>query len=150
MVGVLGIGAVASAAGVLPGWPSFVTSSGQACAIEISASALEPGEGEPVSAGFTPTEKKAALTEAQAFLADFDYDSVDRQRAIAWWKTEESSARAGESDPAERQPTLTGNDLEVTAVSRWVLHELDEDLAARGLDMRAIGLTVLSGGECAR
>ena len=147
LVGILGIGAVASAAGVLPGWASFATSSGQTCNIEIAVSALEPGEGEqPLASTFTATEKRETLAAARAFLADFDYDAVDRQQAIAWWKSEESEARAAQPDPAERQPKLTGNDLEVTAVSTWVLNDLDADLAAQGLDINAIGVATLIGG----
>ncbi len=145
MAGVLGIGAVASAAGVLPGWPSFATSSGQTCAVEILASALQPGDGEPISATFSTREKRATLTEAQAFLAEFDYDSVDRQQAIAWWRTEEAKARTEQSDPAERQPKLAGDDLEVTAVSFWVVDQLRADLAAKGLDIRAIGVATSNG-----
>ncbi|MGY2703308.1 hypothetical protein [Nocardioides sp. HB32] len=146
MAGVLGIGAVASAAGVLPGWPSFATSSGQTCDVEILASALPPGEGEPISATFNSTEKRATLAEARAFLADFDYDSVDRQQAIDWWRTEESKARTEQSDPSERQPKLVGDDLEVTAVSFWVVNELRADLAVKGLDIRAINVATTSSG----
>ncbi len=145
MAGVLGIGAVASAAGVLPGWPSFATSSGQTCDVAILVSELPPGDGEPIAATFNTTEKRATLTEAQAFLADFDYDSVDRQQAIDWWRTEESKARTEQSDPAERQPKLAGDDLEVTAVSFWVVNELRADLAAHGLDIRAIDVATTSG-----
>jgi len=146
LVGVLGLGAVASAAGVLPGWPSFSTSSGQTCNIEISVSALQDGQGEPNSGSFSAAEQRESLAEAQTFLADFDYDSVDRQQAIAWWKSEESKVRATQSDPAERPPRLNGDDLEVTAVSRWVIKDLSADLTAHGLDIRAIAIAVGSSG----
>lgn len=146
LAGTLGLGAVASATGVLPGWPSFSTSSGQTCEIALSASALEPGDGEPVAASFRAAERQETLAAARAFLADFDYDSVDRRQAIASWQAEESRVRAAQTDPAERQPRLTGDDLEVTAVSRSVITDLDAALAAKGLDIRAINVVVTSSG----
>ena len=110
--GVLGLGAVASAAGVIPGWPSFSTSSGQTCEIEISADPWGPGEGEqPIAASFSAAEKQESLTAARLYLEDFDYGSVDRATAIAWWQREEEAARAMQPDPAERQPRLTRDEL---------------------------------------
>jgi hypothetical protein len=146
VAGAVALGAVASATGVLPGWPSFSTTSGQTCKIILSASALEPGEGEPVAASFSTAERRRTLTAAQSFLADFDYESVDRRRAIARWQAVESDVRAAQSDPAERQPRLTGDDLEVTAVSRSVLADLDTYLAGRGLDIRAIMVATSTSG----
>ena len=145
--GVLGLGAVASAAGMLPGWPSFSTSSGQTCEIEITADPLEPGEGEqPVAASFSTAEREASLTAARRYLEEFDYASVDRSAAIAWWQREEDAARATQSDPAERQPRLEGDELEVTAVSHWVVDHLRDHLAAQGLDVRAVNVWI--GDTC--
>jgi hypothetical protein len=149
LAGVLGLGAMASAAGVLPGWPSFSTSSGQTCAIEISADPLQQGEGEqPIASSFTASEKEDSLAAARLFLEDFDYASVDRARAIEMWKTDEGEARAMQSDPTERQPRLRGDDLEVTAVSHWVVDSLRAHLAAKGLDIRAINVWI--GDTCLR
>ena len=145
LAAVLGLGAAATAAGVLPGWPSFSTSSGQTCQIEVWASALAPGDGEAGSS-FSAAQRQETLARAQAFLATFDYDSVDPQRAAAWWREEEAAARAAQPDPGERQPRLTGDDLEVTAVSRWVIESLRSDLAARGLDIRAVNVGSSSSG----
>jgi hypothetical protein len=145
--GVLGLGAVASAAGVLPGWPSFSTSSVQTCEIAIYADPLEPGDGEqPIAASFSAAEREQSLTAARRYLENFDYGSVDRLTAIAWWKSEEDAARAAQSDPAERQPRLTGDELEVTAVSHWVVDQLGAHLAAQGLDVRAINVWI--GDTC--
>jgi hypothetical protein len=149
LAAVLGLGAVASAAGVLPGWPSFSTSSGQTCAIEISADPLEPGEGEqPVASSLSTAEKDASLAAARSYLEDFDYDAVSRPEAIAWWRGEEDRVIAAQSDPTERQTRLTGDDLEVTAVSHWVVDKLRVHLAAQGLDIRAIDVWI--GDTCAR
>lgn len=147
VAGILGVSAVASAAGVLPGWPLFATSSGATCEIDISASAMEPGDGERSTVStFTAAERRETLVAARALLEGFDYASVDRDRAVAWWKAQESEARALQSDPAERQPKLAGDDLEVTAVSAWAIRQIGSDLAAQGYDIRAIDVATSVSG----
>lgn len=100
----LGVGAVASAAGVLPGWPVFDTSSGNNCSIEVRAEAPGPGDVPGVPASMSDREAKATVAEAQAFLKDFDFDGVDRAEAVAWWRTQEKQARENQPDPAEQAP----------------------------------------------
>ena len=146
VAGALALGATASATGVLPGWPGFTTGTGDICRIELHADPLEPGDGEPISATFTPAQRSAALAEARAYLDAFDYDAVDRDEAVAWWRAEEQRVRSAQPDPAERQPLLTGNDLEVTAVSQWVLDHLRSHLAAEGLDIAAVGIATTWSG----
>lgn len=146
IVAVMGFGAAASAGGVLPGWPSFATSSGQTCAIEVVAKRSN-GDGEPNnSRTFSADEQAETLAAAQRYLDHFDYDSVDRNAAIAWWRTEENKARAMQSDPRERQPRLRGDDLEVEAVSSWVVDHLRAHLAGQGLDIRAINVVTSDTG----
>lgn len=146
LAGVVGLGTVASATGFLPGWPSLSTPSGETCRIEISATALEPGEGEAISSTFSSTERDQALTATQAFLAAYDYDAVDRDEAVAAWQAEEAEVRAAQTDPAERQPKLTGEDLEVQAMWWAVQDDLRTHLTAQGLDIRAVSLGV--GSRC--
>lgn len=142
----LSLGAVASAAGILPGWPSFSTSSGQVCDIQVTATPLATGDGEPSSSTFGAAEQAATLAAAHEFLNGFDFDGVDRGQAIAWWKAEESSADPSPSNPSDQAPRLKGDDLEVTAVSLWVVDRLRSHLAADGLDIRAINVTIGSSG----
>lgn len=145
VVGLLGVGTVATAAGVLPGWTMLTTSSGQTCEVAVEVSLLHPGDGEPISATFSRAEQEASLAAAQAFLDDLDYDTIDHDRAIARWQAVEADVRAGEP-PDERQPELTGDDLEVHAVTWVVVQRMRADLAARGLDIRAIDVTTTSTG----
>jgi hypothetical protein len=142
----LSLSAMASAAGILPGWPSFSTSSGQVCRIQVTATPLAAGNGEPSSSAFSTAERTATLAAAQEFLSGFDFDAVDRGQAIAWWQAEESRARSSQSNPADQAPRLTGDDLEVTAVSTWVVQRLRSHLAVQGLDIRAINVTTSSSG----
>lgn len=147
VAGVLGLGAAASAAGVLPGWPSFSTSSGQSCAIEISVQKLHPGDGEPNNTPrFSAEEQDRTLAAAHKYLGHFDYQALDRGRAITWWRAQERKARAAQPDPRERQPRLRGDDLEVTAVSTWVIDHLRTDLANQGLDIRAVEVSTSTTG----
>lgn len=137
VAGLLGIGSVAAASGILPGWGSVATSSGQTCEVRVEATLPTPGDGEPITATFSADEQAAALAAAQAFLADLDYASIDHERAIARWQAVEASARASQA-PDERQPRLTGDDLEVHAVTWTVVERMRTALADQGLDLRAL------------
>lgn len=146
VAGVLGLGTVASAAGILPGWTLLTTGSGQTCEVAVHADLQTPGDAEGGAALFDRVEQEETLAAAQKFLEGFDYDSIDRDEAIARWRAVEDEIRAQEPDPAERQPRLEGDDLEVTAVTRAVVERMRADLAAQGYDLRAISVTTSSSG----
>lgn len=141
----LGLATVASATGLLPGWALLTTSSGQTCEVQVVADERDAGNGEP-GPSFTQTEQVETLASAQAFLEDVDYGSIDRDEAIAHWRAEENAAISAQKDPAERQPRLTGDDLEVTAVSHAITERLKSHLAARNQDIRAIEVSWLASG----
>lgn len=143
-VGAVGVGAAAAAAGLIPGWSVF-TGSGQSCQVEVVASATPAGHGEP-NAKFDATEHAQAVAAARTFLEGFDYASIDRAAAISRWQAAEDALIAAQSDPAERQPALMGDDLEVTALTYEVTTRLGEHLADRGLDIRAVNLVTTSTG----
>lgn len=143
-VGMLGVGTVAAAAGLIPGW-SVLTGSGQTCQVDVIAAAPQSGDGEP-NATFDATERADATAAARIFLEGFDYDSIDRDAAISSWQAAENTAMATEPDPAERQPALKGDDLEVTALTHEVTTRLGNHLAARGLNIRAVNLVTISAG----
>lgn len=143
-VGALGVGTAAAAAGLIPGW-SVLTSSGQTCQVDVIAEAPHAGDGEP-GANFDATEQTEAVAEARLFLEGFDYESIDREAAISRWQAAEDSAITAQPDAAERQPALTGDDLEVTALTYEVTTRLGNHLAARGLDIRAVSLVTTSSG----
>lgn len=146
VAGVVGLGTVASAAGILPGWTMLTTASGQTCEVQVGADLMTPGDGEPITATFSRAEQEETLAAARAFLEGFDYDSIDRQDAIAAWQAAEAEARAAQEDPAERQPKLEGDDLEVHAVTWLVIQRMRATLAAQGHDIRAISITTTSSG----
>ncbi len=143
-VGALGVGTAAAAAGLIPGW-SVLTGSGQTCQVEVIAAAAQASDGEP-NATFDATERAAATASARTFLEGFDYDSIDRDAAISRWQAAEDTANAAQPDPAESQPALKGDDLEVTALTYEVTIRLRNHLAARGLDIRAVNLVTTSTG----
>lgn len=143
-VGALGVGTAAAAAGLIPGW-SVLTGSGQTCQVEIIAAAPHSGYGQP-DPKFDATERAEAVSTASVFLEGFDYDSIDRDAAISRWQAAEATAIAAQPDPAERQPALTGDDLEVKALTYEVTTRLGNHLAARGLDLRAVNLVTTSTG----
>jgi hypothetical protein len=143
-VGALGVGTAAAATGLIPGW-SVLTGSGQTCQVEVIATAPPAGDGEP-DAELDATEQRDAVAAARIFLEGFDYHSIDRNAAIARWQAAEDTVIAAQPNPSERQPALTGDDLEVTALTYDVATRLEDHLAARGLDIRAINLVTTSAG----
>ena len=143
-VGALGMGTAAAAVGLLPGW-SLLTGSGQTCQIEVHAGVGAPGDGEP-GADFDATERAEAVAAARTFLQGFDFDSINRSDAIARWQAAEEAAVAAQPDPAERQPGLSGDDLEVTALTYEVTQRLEDHLSAAGLDIRAVNLVTTTTG----
>lgn len=143
-VGALGVGTAATAAGLIPGW-SVLTGSGQSCQVDVVAAAPDAGDGE-AGAELDATERAEAVAAARIFLEGFDYDSIDRDAAISRWQAAEDTAVAAQPDPGERQPALSGDDLEVTALTYEVTSRLGDDLAARGLDIRAVSLVTTSTG----
>ena len=128
-VGALGVGTAAAAAGLIPGW-SVLTGSGQTCQVDVIAAAAQAGDSEP-DATFGATERAEAVVAARIFLEGFDYDSIDRDAAISRWQAVEDAAIAAQPDSAERRPALTGDDLEVTALTYDVTTRLGNHLAAR-------------------
>lgn len=146
VAGVAGLGTAASAAGILPGWTTLSTTSGQTCEVEVRADLIAPGYGEPISATFTRAEQEATLAAARTFLQGFDYDAIARAHAIAEWQAAEAEVRAAQEDPTERQPELEGDALEVHAVTWVVIQRMRAALAAQGHDIRAISIATTSSG----
>lgn len=146
VAGVLGLGTVASATGILPGWALLGTASGQTCEVQVHAGPLRAGDGEPISATFSSAQQEESLAAAEAFLRSFDYESMDHRKAIAEWRAAESKVRHAQKGAAEGQPRLKGDDLEVTAVTHAVVERMRSELAADGLDIRAINVWVSSRG----
>jgi hypothetical protein len=142
VAGVVGLGSAATATGYFPAghWP-WSTSTGNSC--QVTFDVVLNGVGGDVSnpapglASMNLAERQAVLVAARQFLSSFDYASVDRQEAIAKWQAGEAKAIAGEP-PAERQPKLTGDELELTALYAEVNRQLDDYLVARGLNPSAI------------
>lgn len=143
-VGAFGVGTVAAAAGLLPGW-SMLTGSGQTCQLEMTASAPLAGDGEP-GTNVDATEQSKAVAAARVYLQNFDYNAINRNTAISHWQTAEDAATAAQSDPSERQPRLAGDDLEVTALTYEVTTRLSDHLASQGLDVRAVNLVTTTTG----
>lgn len=132
--GLVGVGtAGAMAAGLVPtpSWVPWSTSSGTNCEMRFYANPAGP-DGEPLNGTYSDAEKGRAVAEASIFLAGFDYDSIDEAEAIKKWQQEEAATIASVTDPAERQPPLTGDELEITAVGAEVWDHLAAHLQAEG------------------
>lgn len=120
----------AMASGLVPG-PAWMgpwsTDSGSACHMAFWVSEAG-GDGEPLTRDYPDAERQRALAVARDFLAGLDIASIDKDAAIDRWKQRESAAVASAA-PGEKQPPLTGDDLEITAVAQVVWQRLDAHLA---------------------
>lgn len=146
-VAVVAAGGAAAASGLLPEWMPWSTSTGRACEASYSVTMAGPDGGPltPDVAAMSTAEKQRVVDAANTFLATFDYDTVDLDAAIDRWRTDEAVIRAS-AGPGERQPKLSGTDLEITATSQEVSRRLDAALTAQGLDMDAV--VFASGWRC--
>jgi len=134
VAGVAGVAGAAAADGKLPfrwtserGGPCRITSA----TVEL---AEKQTDSEAAIAATTLAERRATLAQARKFLSTYDYASVDRPAAIKAWQKAEAEVIEGQPDPAERQPYLEGDDLEVQAL----IYKVNQDMNAhlRKLGMR--------------
>jgi len=133
VAGVAGVAGAAAADGKLPirwtseqGGPCRITSA----TVELAG---KQTDSEAAIAATTLAQRKATLTEARRFLSTYDYASVDRAAAIKAWQKVEAEVIEGQPDPAERQPYLEGDDLEVQAL----IYKVNQDMNAH---LRAVGM----------
>jgi len=109
-IGLSTAGAVA--AGVLPGWVPWATDDGQSC--EMLFVAQPRGlDGEPASVEYDKGEQQRAADEAQRFLSDFDYRTIDVDQAIVQWQHSEDAAIAA-SVPGEHAAPPEGSEQALT------------------------------------
>jgi hypothetical protein len=141
-VAVLGLGGTAAAGGLLPfDWPS---AAGRTCSIVGATAELAGGtdnESRDGVAATTADERNRTLQEARRFLADYDFAAVDRGTAVDRYLAEQSAAMAGQPDPAEQAPGMTGDELEVAALVRQQARDLVTHLEAAGYRSDVIALT---------
>jgi hypothetical protein len=134
VAGVAGVAGAAAADGRLP----FRWTSEQGGPCRITSATVELAEkqtdSEAAIAATTLAQRKATLTEARRFLSTYDYAAVDRAAAISAWQKVEAEVIEGQPDPAERQPYLEGDELEVQAL----IYKVNQDTNAhlRSLGMR--------------
>lgn len=143
--GILGVGSMASASGLLDGWLPWTTGGGTSCELQLSVGVGRPDDGEYPRSTFSADEIDRAEATARNYLSRIDLSAIDRDAAIQEWRIAEAKAQQSQSG-TERQPTLTGDDQEVTAVQLHVTNELREYLASRGMDIRAVRL--VWGNRC--
>ncbi|MTB89498.1 hypothetical protein H9L21_15035 [Aeromicrobium senzhongii] len=156
--GVLGLGTVGAAAVINNGALWFTsTSSGDSCEMEFAVHPVGPEDaasGEPATimdgrtAWPSASEQEEVAEAARQYLADYDFDAIDRKAAIA--ETDATQRRIiAETDPEEAQPLLVGDDLEMHAVYSKVVRDLTAHLEGLGMDPHVINSGVGSSAGCA-
>jgi hypothetical protein len=150
--GVLGLGAAASAAGLLPmPWyddPSairaqHVLSSGRDCAWTFSARETEDGA-HPVG----PADRAAALAAAKRFLADLDLSGISVAEAVRKYEAADRAYRSSSAyrdlPASERQPRADPDDVEFLAVAAELDERLAAELTRQGLSPHAVSVAAAS------
>lgn len=148
--GVLGLGtAGAMATGVVstPGWIPWTTGSGATCQMEFDAvPELGPGIESP-SRTYTAAEERQAVAEANRFLDELDYRTIDADEAIEKWRHLERVVR-DDTDPelAERHGAVEESSLEIASIGHEVSDRVTKHLEAEGLASEAVA--VEQGWRC--
>jgi len=149
-VGVLGAGTVgAMATGVVstPGWVPWTTEAGATCELEFHAVPdLGPGAVSPTRT-YTADEERQAVAEANRFLDEFDYGSIDVDEAIEkWGEAEGGTSVSGDPDAIRRNDAMKQDTLELGSVGREVEARLAKHLDEKGLPSGAVA--VEQGWRC--
>lgn len=157
-VAVLGVGAAAGAAGLIPtpssgSWftePSarhqeVVLSFGSRCKVTYAAVPQEVWEGRPVS----PADQAAAMSVVQEFLSDFDLATISVDDAVKKYEAASNAARADlerRLPPEEIPPKQTSDEVKVAAVGAELYERLSSELQRQGLSPHAV--TMASSDTC--
>lgn len=136
-VGVLSVGGVAAAAGVLPTMFPWTTDSGSACELHASAELRRNVDGTLVD-GSTAPEQRATLASAEEYLATLDLDSIDRDEAAERWFDYLERTSADHFTRAELESQFQGDRLETHAILHEVDGRLAKHLADEGHDPNSI------------
>lgn len=144
-LGVAMVGGTAAATGAIPsGWIPWTTPDHHSChfSYRVGPAGNGPGAlgGEP---NMMPTQIDRArqaeeIAAADAFLAHFDYSSIDQARAIEDMRADEAAGLAGYDghDRTSSASVLGSDDLAIIAVEHEVERQLFDHLTRLGYDMR--------------
>ena len=146
LIGVFGVGGVAAAHGLLPGWFPWTTGSGSSCSLQVSVELRRDGDGALITDRISEAEQRATLTSAQDYLTTLDVSAIDRKRAADRWFAHLEEVSPDHPDRAELESTFQGERLETHAVLHEAETRLDDYLTAHGHDPRSI-MTSLAN-EC--
>ncbi len=146
VIGVFGVGGVAAANGLLPGWFPWATESGSSCSLQASVELRRDGNGALITDRVSEAEQRATLTSAQDYLKTFDVSAINRKQAAEHWFAYLEKVSADHPDRAALEAKFQGERLETHAVLHEVETRLDDHLTAHGHDPRSI-MTSLAN-EC--
>lgn len=135
-IGVLGVGAVANAGGLLPWFDNpanqhtQVISSGDSCDVHYGVKGIKDPK-HPVD----DASRAAALAAGEAFVEDFDFSTIDVDEAV-----KKLPPRA--TVDSERGPAETVAEHETFAVDAELQRRLDDHLASLKLPVGAVAISM--------
>lgn len=146
IVGVVGVGGVAAAHGLLPGWFPWAAESGSSCGLQVSVDLRRDGDGALITDRTSNAEQRATLRSARQYLKNLDVDAIDRNQAAEHWFTYMERTSANHPDRAALESKFQGERLETHSILYEVDTRLDDYLTAHGHDPRSIMTTMAN--EC--
>ncbi len=141
LTGVIGLGGVAMASGVIPTLTPWTGSRGASCSFIF---AVDPvGSPIPESADIPrPVYDDPATVEANSYLAQYDFDSIDRDAAVDRFAEELRVGRAAmPADQRPPAPDVNTDEFESHAVIHLVQDQLDAHMTAAGFDPDSVALS---------
>lgn len=135
LAGAVGLGGVAAAGigrDLVRGAFAWTDEDDISCTIQAT---LEPRE--PSDPHYSASQQ-AALASAEAWLAGFDLDAVDRDAAGERWLRHLERVSAGDPTRAELEQRFHGERLESHALVFEVSRQLDHHLTEQGYDPRSL------------
>ncbi len=82
LTGVIGLGGAAAASGIIPTWTPWRTDSGTLCSMKYTVDPVDSPLARETADSPRPVYDDPATVEANYYLAQYDFDSIDRDAAV--------------------------------------------------------------------
>jgi hypothetical protein len=138
LVGVIGLGGAATAGGLIPALTPWTGTQGTTC---LFIYAVDPaGAPIPESADIPrPVYDDPATVEANSYLAQYDFDSIDRRAAVDRFADKLRIGRAAmPADQRPPAPDVKSDEFESQAVDMLIQEQLAAHMKATGFDPNSI------------
>lgn len=139
LASVVGVGGAAMAGGLIPTWTPWRAASGTLCSMKYTVDPVDSALARETADAPRPVYSDPATVEANSYLAQYDFASVDRDAAVDRFEQELRVQRA--AIPADqRQPVgeISKDEIQIVAMSDLVSDQLAAHMKAAGFNPDSI------------